>query len=66
MSRNVACMERKELIKLVAEDGWFVVGQKGSHLHFKHNKKKGKITIPYTITKNIQLSVLKQAGIKKG
>lgn len=64
MCRNTSCMDRKDLIKTLEGDGWFAVHQKGSHLQFKHEVKKGKITVPYSITKNIQLSVLKQAGLR--
>lgn len=56
---------RHDLIKRVEEDGWYKVAQKGSHMQFKHPTKLGKVTIPYEVTKNIELSVLKQAGIKR-
>lgn len=58
--------KRAHLIKLIETDGWYPLKQKGSHLHFKHPSKKGKITVPYCITKNIELSVLRQAGLRKG
>lgn len=56
---------RHDLIKRVEEDGWYKVAQKGSHMQFKHPTKLGKVTIPYEVTKNIELSVLKQAEIKR-
>ena len=35
----------KEVIKILEEDGWFFVRQKGSHRQFKHKTKKGTVTI---------------------
>ncbi|MBC8050460.1 MAG: type II toxin-antitoxin system HicA family toxin [Chitinophagales bacterium] len=37
----------REVIKLLLEDGWFDAGQTGSHRHFKHPVKKGKVTVPH-------------------
>jgi predicted RNA binding protein YcfA (HicA-like mRNA interferase family) len=33
-------MKAKDLIKLIEEDGWFLVRQKGSHKQFKQVKKR--------------------------
>lgn len=55
----------KELVKILTDDGWYQLKQKGGHKQFKHPTKKGKCTVPYYITKNIWLSVLRQAGIRK-
>ncbi len=56
-----------ELIKILQNDGWYLVKTTGSHHHFKHPLKKGKVTIPhpkkdipYKTVKNIFL----QAEIK--
>lgn len=66
MAKNEHCKDgRNKLIKTIEADGWYPLKQKGSHLHFKHPEKRGKITIPYCITKNIELSVLRQAGLKQ-
>lgn len=56
---------RHELIQLLRQDGWYFVRQKGSHCQFKHPVKKGKITVPYHITKNIELSIKRLAGLRK-
>lgn len=59
-------MNYKELRKLIEDDGWYLESITGGHHQFKHQIKQGKITIPYRdITKNIELSVMRQAGIKK-
>jgi predicted RNA binding protein YcfA (HicA-like mRNA interferase family) len=59
----------RDVIRLIEEDGWFLVATKGSHRQFKHPKKAGRVTIaghpgddlaPGTLN-----SVLKQAGLRK-
>lgn len=54
-----------KLTKIVKSDGWQKVGQTGGHTQYKHPVKSGRVTIPYEINRNIQLSVLKQAGIDR-
>lgn len=60
----MANSERNRLLKMLKEDGWVYVGGKGDHWNFKHPIKKGKVTVPYEITKNIELSVKRQAGLR--
>jgi predicted RNA binding protein YcfA (HicA-like mRNA interferase family) len=38
-------MKVRDVIKIVEKDGWYLVRQKGSHRQFKHNSKKGIVTI---------------------
>ena len=60
-------MKSRELIDLLKKDGWFLVAVRGSHHHFKHPKKQGKVTIPHPkdhIPVGTVNSVLKQAGLK--
>ena len=61
-------MKIREVIRLLHEDGWALVTQRGSHRQFKHPTKPGRVTVaghegaelkPKTLN-----SVLKQAGIK--
>lgn len=40
-------LKTKQVLKLVMSLGWYLDSQKGSHKHYKHPFKKGKITIPY-------------------
>ncbi|MFC0346081.1 type II toxin-antitoxin system HicA family toxin [Epilithonimonas hispanica] len=60
-------MNSKYLINLLEADGWYLVRTKGSHNHFKHNVKKGLVTVPHP-KKDMPLktvnSILKQAGLK--
>ncbi len=57
----------KELEKLIKKDGWIFKAQEGSHRHYIHPFKKGKVTIPFhskDIAKATEISILKQAGLK--
>jgi predicted RNA binding protein YcfA (HicA-like mRNA interferase family) len=36
----------KAIIRALEADGWYRVGQPGSHVHFKHRTKPGKVTVP--------------------
>ncbi len=62
-------MKVREVIRLIEDDGWFLVTMKGSHRQFKHPLKQGRVTIaghpnddlaPGTLN-----SVLKQAQNNK-
>ncbi len=59
-------MKSREIIKILENDGWILCSVRGSHHHFKHPNKKGKVTVPHP--KDIPLktknSILKQAGLK--
>lgn len=38
-------MKIREVIKIIKQDGWYRVAQKGSHRQFKHPDKPGRVTI---------------------
>lgn len=60
-------MRAREAEKLLLNDGWYFVKQVGSHRHYKHPIKPGKVTIPFhsgDIDKGTFDSILKQAGLK--
>ncbi len=57
----------REAIKLLEANGWQLDSVKGSHHHFKHPKRKGKITIALhkgDIPPGTLNSILRQAGLK--
>lgn len=62
-------MKVKKIIKLIETDGWFQVAQRGSHRQFKHETKKGRVTIAGKpsddIDKGTLNSILKQAQLKE-
>jgi len=62
-------MKVRDVIKLIQDDGWYLVATKGSHRQYKHPTKTGRVTIaghprddlaPGTLN-----SVLKQAQLPK-
>ena len=60
-------MNTKEVIKKLTQDGWYQVKVTGSHYHFKHPIKKGKVTIPHPkkdIPLGTLISIEKQAQLK--
>ena len=62
-------MNSKELIKILKKDGWFLVGKRGSHSQFKHDVKKGRVTVPHPkkdLPKGTLKSIFKQAQIVLG
>ena len=63
-------MKVSEVIKLIEDDGWFLVRQKGSHRQYKHRIKKGLVTVAAhkmsdDIAKGTLNSILKQAQLKQ-
>ena len=56
-----------EMERIIIEDGWYFVRQKGSHKHYKHKNKEGMVTIPFhkgkEIHPNTEKSIRKQAQI---
>lgn len=58
-------MRAIEIEKIIKADGWYK--QKGSHRHYKHPSKQGKVTIPFhrgDLDKRTVKSILEQAGLE--
>ncbi len=53
---------------MLKKDGWVLKNAEGSHFHFVHPTKPGKVTIPgpdgREITPGTLRSILKQAGLR--
>lgn len=62
-------MKARKLIKIIEEDGWFLVRTKGSHRQYKHTVKAGLVTISGNLNDEVARgtlsSVLKQSDLKK-
>ena len=62
-------MKIREIIKLLTDDGWFQVAQKGSHRQFKHETKLGRVTVAGKPNDDLapatENSILRQAGLKE-
>lgn len=62
-------MKVSEVLRMLSDDGWYLVGTRGSHRQFKHTGKAGRVTVPgkpsdYLAPGTLN-SILKQAGLKK-
>ena len=57
--------DSSKLIRLLKQAGWYEVGRKGSHRHFKHRSRTGRVTVPHP-RKDIKIgtleSIYRQAG----
>ena len=62
-------MKVRDVIKLVEEDGWYLVKTEGSHRQYKHPVKKGKVTVPGhwndDVAKGTLSSIYKQSQLNK-
>jgi predicted RNA binding protein YcfA (HicA-like mRNA interferase family) len=60
----------RDLIHLVEADGWYLVGQSGSHRQFRHPTKPGRVTIAGKLSIELppktEHTILRQAGLRKG
>ena len=62
-------MKVRDVIRLIEDDGWFLVTTKGSHRQYKHPQKIGRVTIAghpnHDLAPGTLNSILKQAQLKK-
>jgi predicted RNA binding protein YcfA (HicA-like mRNA interferase family) len=57
----------REIIALLLRDGWVEARQTGSHRHFKHPTKPGKVTVPHPkhdLPVKTMKSIEKASGVK--
>lgn len=61
-------MKCSKVYKILEQDGWYPVSQRGSHVKMKHPSKHGVIIFPnhgsQELGKGLEKKLLKQAGIK--
>ena len=59
----------RDILAMLAADGWYVVAVRGSHRQFKHATKPGRVTVAGKPSDDIAPgtlnSILKQAGLKE-
>lgn len=39
-------MKIRDVIRMIEDDGWYLVATKGSHRQYKHPSKQGRVTTP--------------------
>ena len=63
-------MKIRDVIRLIEADGWFSIGQEGSHRQFKHLVKKGRVTVAGHPNEDLHpktlKSILRQANLEEG
>jgi len=61
-------MKVRDALRLLSEDGWFLVVIRGSHRQFKHPTKPGRVTLAGKPSMDVPPgtlnSIFKQAGFK--
>jgi predicted RNA binding protein YcfA (HicA-like mRNA interferase family) len=60
--------DSRDIIRELEADGWFYCGATGSHHHFKHALKAGKVTVPHPrrdLHPKTLRSIYRQAGLKE-
>lgn len=57
------------MIRLLEDDGWREVRQKGSHRHYRHPDKPGTVTVAghprNDLHPKTETSILRQAGLRR-
>ncbi|EFQ24799.1 YcfA family protein [Aminomonas paucivorans DSM 12260] len=57
----------RDLIRQLQEDGWVLMRARGSHHHFKHPTKPGKVTVKHPrkdVPEGTRRNILRQAGLQ--
>jgi predicted RNA binding protein YcfA (HicA-like mRNA interferase family) len=59
----------RDVLKLLEDDGWYLIRTRGSHRQYKHPTKAGLVTLPGKpgddLASGTLNSIFKQAGLKK-
>ena len=62
-------MKVSEVLRLLNDDGWYLVTVRGSHRQLKHPEKVGRVTVAGSprddVAPGTLNSILKQAGLKE-
>jgi predicted RNA binding protein YcfA (HicA-like mRNA interferase family) len=63
-------MKVRDVIRILEDDGWEMVRQRGSHRQYRHPQKPGRVTVPGNpgaeLKPDTLASVWRQAGIRRG
>jgi predicted RNA binding protein YcfA (HicA-like mRNA interferase family) len=52
-------MKVRDVIRLLEDNEWIQISQKGSHRQFKHPSKPGKVTVPGKMSDDLPSGTLK-------
>ena len=61
-------MKTRDILRLILDEGWYQVAQRGSHRQFKHPVKPGRVTVAghpsQEMDRGTLNNILKQAELK--
>jgi predicted RNA binding protein YcfA (HicA-like mRNA interferase family) len=59
----------REVIRVLEDDGWRLIAQRGSHRQYEHPRKQGKVTVAgkpnADVPKGTAANILRQAGVRR-
>jgi predicted RNA binding protein YcfA (HicA-like mRNA interferase family) len=59
----------REIIRVIEEDGWRLVAQRGSHRQYEHPTKPGNVTVAgkpgADVPEGTAANILRQAGFRR-
>ncbi len=62
-------MKVSEVIRLLEDDGWYLVTTRGSHRQYKHPSRPGRVTVPGKPSDDLApgtlSSILKQSQLRR-
>ncbi len=62
-------MKVSEVIRLLDDDGWYLVTTRGSHRQYKHPSKPGRVTVPGKLSDDLAPGTLnsipKQSQVRR-
>jgi predicted RNA binding protein YcfA (HicA-like mRNA interferase family) len=62
-------MKFREITRMIEDDGWRLVAQRGSHRQYEHPTKPGKVTLAgkpnVDVPKGTAANILRQAGLQR-
>jgi predicted RNA binding protein YcfA (HicA-like mRNA interferase family) len=68
-ARYTGSVKVRDIIRIVEQDGWIQVRQKGSHRQYHHPSKVGTVTVAghpsMDLDPKTERSILKQAGLNQ-
>jgi predicted RNA binding protein YcfA (HicA-like mRNA interferase family) len=68
-ARYTGSVKVRDIIRMIEQDGWVQVRQKGSHRQYHHPSKTGTVTVaghpPMDLDPKTERSILKQAGLNQ-
>jgi predicted RNA binding protein YcfA (HicA-like mRNA interferase family) len=59
----------RDVIRVLEDDGWRLIAQRGSHRQYEHPSKPGKVTVAGKpnddVPKGTAANILRQAGLRR-